>query len=989
MKTGKDTDKDKEASSEVSTTQPDSAYSSLGPSVYSSLASIRNEDDTIYTRGTSVTKSTSNPSSKSSWASDNSKQKGGALSYTASTDRMPIAVPKIVKKKESTERSSRKKKPKGTPGGKEGSSPSSPRDEGGTGGPSTFNNTESKATKNAILSQALGLVDQFRKKQAYKNEAERRAAPYESELHDLAVSLLRASQKSQSPTQPIGLADKERIPTETIVRHETKDGSGGFCVAVSLHNGMVMQTTPSITSLLGYPKDMLVGRSFIDFLHPQNRQTFIDQVTENIGIILRNSASSARKEDMYRNTGGFFCRIRMYNGLKSGFSVKERRTRYNPFKLSVCFSDCDGRDSSATESGPTNNLGPESTLLFITAIPLASVYREPYEDMSKFTKEKKPVFVTKHNSSGILNASDESAIPYLGYLPQDMDGEELINYIHPGDLHGLKEVFTQAMIMQGKPVKGGSLRLRTRNGGFITVNSWWSCFINPWSRQLEFVHGKHCVTQGPRFPDVFDDIQYGLDESALLVHSRQMSAIKTEIKSILRQTVQRNSLLNSEVTSSSKVKKELSTFMGSLLEEVAAAELKKQKQESIPCPAAAVVIGNISPHQSDSSETPPSYTQLTYNENLTRFFCSEPKTMPGRFTEDSEKTTETAASGGGGQDLVCCSKTSADNRSGGSKDTSGGGTSKVTVGSKDSKRLDKSHSRRLSVNKEDGGQSGLGSGGSGENAQTTSGSGEGNGNNSSTLQVGLSAGQLQTGRDDGMMSMDGSGGSGSRMGSGNSQETSTDAYNPPVLTEELLQMHNKDMEKKMLCKYKQDKKSGDLSFLQNHKHKLGVSNIKRMNTPFEQGKATDKPTTLPRAREPWASATPVTKSSLNQGLSSSREIEALKRSSITTSMSTYQNLIGGPAVIMALTAPNSLEAHGDHRPASLLLQKRYLRGKSPPRIIEGGKEGLNSTNLVVSSCIRCHTSQEKGERNKSPVGFKQTGEKFARPHSRKLVKTTK
>ena len=39
----------------------------------------------------------------------------------------------------------RKKKPKGTPGGKEGSSPSSPRDEGGTGGPSTFNNTVGRA----------------------------------------------------------------------------------------------------------------------------------------------------------------------------------------------------------------------------------------------------------------------------------------------------------------------------------------------------------------------------------------------------------------------------------------------------------------------------------------------------------------------------------------------------------------------------------------------------------------------------------------------------------------------------------------------------------------------------------------------------------------------------------------------------------------------------------------------------------------------------
>ena len=34
----------------------------------------------------------------------------------------------------------------------------------------------------------------------------------------------------------------------------------------------------------------------------------------------------------------FYCRLRMYNGLKGGrFSVKERKTIYNPFKLAVCF----------------------------------------------------------------------------------------------------------------------------------------------------------------------------------------------------------------------------------------------------------------------------------------------------------------------------------------------------------------------------------------------------------------------------------------------------------------------------------------------------------------------------------------------------------------------------------------------------------------------------------------------------------------------------
>lgn len=43
------------------------------------------------------------------------------------------------------------------------------------------------------------------------------------------------------------------------------------------------------------------------------------------------------------------------------------------------------------------------------------------------------------------------------------------------------------------------------------------------------------------------------------------------------------------------------------------------------------MLGEISPHHDyydskSSSETPPSYNQLNYNENLQRFFQSNPKT---------------------------------------------------------------------------------------------------------------------------------------------------------------------------------------------------------------------------------------------------------------------------------------------------------------------------------------------------------------------------
>ena len=43
--------------------------------------------------------------------------------------------------------------------------------------------------------------------------------------------------------------------------------NNSFCVAVSVEDGAVIQTTASLTSILGYPEDMWIGRSFTDFMH--------------------------------------------------------------------------------------------------------------------------------------------------------------------------------------------------------------------------------------------------------------------------------------------------------------------------------------------------------------------------------------------------------------------------------------------------------------------------------------------------------------------------------------------------------------------------------------------------------------------------------------------------------------------------------------------------------------------------------------------------
>ena len=439
---------------------------------------------------------------------------------------------------------------------------------------------------------------------------------------------------------------------------------------------------------------MWVARSFIDFVHPQDRETFINQVTENICLTLRDSQSEAGhsshpRREYYAKSGSFFCRIRVYNSLKSGFSVKERKTRYNPFKLSVCFKDLSLESSSCNttttgtgtwvaaggvSSGPlgANSAGDggrsQSTFLFITAIPLTSAFIEPFQDMSAKVAASnalsgKPSFVTKHSAACTFSPPiDEASIPYLGFLPQDMNGDEIFNYIHPLDLPLLKKAFEAAMLEQGKPVSSKLIRFRVRNGGYIQLNSWWSSFINPWSRLLEFIHGKHFVLKGPRRPDVFGEPVKG-DSGALAItdETEEASAVaspsalpkeelakenlrvQNDIRNILRRTVQRSTstFLDTQPNSSTKTKKELSNFMGSLLE-VAKAETTKLGRHGGGLGGSGgkgglgghVVIAHISPHQSDSSETPPSYNQLTYNENLTRFFNSQPKTLSEREVQE-------------------------------------------------------------------------------------------------------------------------------------------------------------------------------------------------------------------------------------------------------------------------------------------------------------------------------------------------------------------
>lgn len=139
---------------------------------------------------------------------------------------------------------------------------------------------------------------------------------------------------------------------------------------ISMHDGIVLFTTPTITDSLGFPRDMWLGRSFIDFVHPKDRATFASQITSGAVVPFSDNRSGISKDA--RNS--LYVLLRRYRGLQTqGFGVKDKSVSYEPFKLVLSFRDApnDARSENSVTLTPTAT----SMLLVINATPVRCVYK--------------------------------------------------------------------------------------------------------------------------------------------------------------------------------------------------------------------------------------------------------------------------------------------------------------------------------------------------------------------------------------------------------------------------------------------------------------------------------------------------------------------------------------------------------------------------------------------------------------------------------------
>lgn len=135
-----------------------------------------------------------------------------------------------------------------------------------------------------------------------------------------------------------------------------------------MHDGVVLYNTPTITDALGFPRDMWLGRSFIDFVHPKDRATFASQITSGASDPFPESRNAFSKD----TTNSLYVHLRKYRSLKSfGFFVKEKPVSYMPFKLVLSFREAPDDSDMSTPLTPKGT----SMLLVMNAQPVVGVYK--------------------------------------------------------------------------------------------------------------------------------------------------------------------------------------------------------------------------------------------------------------------------------------------------------------------------------------------------------------------------------------------------------------------------------------------------------------------------------------------------------------------------------------------------------------------------------------------------------------------------------------
>ncbi|OCT90596.1 period circadian regulator 1 L homeolog isoform X1 [Xenopus laevis] len=266
---------------------------------------------------------------------------------------------------------------------------------------------------------------------------------------------------------------------ESVTSEYTLKNPDTFSVAVSFISGRIVYISDQASLILHCKKEVFKGATFAEFLAPQDVSVFYGSTAPYHLPSWSNCTSGDPALMDYTQEKSVFCRI-------SGGRERDMNIRYHPFRLTPYLMKV--RDSDTAEGQPC---------CLMVAEKIHSGYEAPRIPPDKRT------FTTRHTPSCMFQEVDERAVPLLGYLPQDLIGMPVLLFIHPDDRPLMLAIHKKVLQQAGQPFDHSPIRLCARSGEYVTIDTSWTSFVNPWSRKVSFILGRHKVRTSPLNEDVF------------------------------------------------------------------------------------------------------------------------------------------------------------------------------------------------------------------------------------------------------------------------------------------------------------------------------------------------------------------------------------------------------------------------------------------------------------------------------------------------------
>ncbi|XP_055701095.1 protein cycle isoform X2 [Phlebotomus papatasi] len=291
----------------------------------------------------------------------------------------------------------------------------------------------------------------------------------------------------------------------------------GFLFVVGCDRGRILYVSESVSQVLNYSQGDLLGQSWFDILHPKDVAKVKEQLSSS-DLSPRERLIDAKtmlpvKTDVPQGLSrlcpgarrSFFCRMKC----KLSVQVKEemdtstnchRRKKQisNDKKYSVI--QCTGYlkswapakiglEEQETDGDESCNL---SCLVAIGRVPPNIFVPNVTPPINNNLNLRTIQFISRHAMDGKFLFVDQRATIILGFLPQELLGTSMYEYYHHDDIPSLAESHKSALQISDK-ITTPIYRLRTKDGGFVRLQSEWKSFRNPWTKDVEYLIAKNSV----------------------------------------------------------------------------------------------------------------------------------------------------------------------------------------------------------------------------------------------------------------------------------------------------------------------------------------------------------------------------------------------------------------------------------------------------------------------------------------------------------------